>query len=118
MHIDSPIPKRLIEAISVRFLARFLGTRPYARSPLGARERRRSIEMCVPDSSTNTSRLTSKREASHRHSSLAPSSRSWATGDFFERPPPRKASDVSAHRGLRDRNASLVFEGLAMLIEG
>jgi hypothetical protein len=27
-HIDSPIPERLIEAISVRFLPLFLGTRP------------------------------------------------------------------------------------------
>src|SRR5215213_10484756 len=118
MHIDSPIPSKLIEAISVMFLPLFLGTRPYARCPLGARERRRSIETCVPESSTNTNRLTSKREASQRQRSLAPSSRSQAMGDFFERPSPRKASDVSAHRGLRDRNASLVFEGLAMLIEG
>jgi hypothetical protein len=28
MHIDSPIPSKLIEAISVRFLPLFLGTRP------------------------------------------------------------------------------------------
>ena len=28
MHIDSPIPCRLIEAIKVRFLPLFLGTRP------------------------------------------------------------------------------------------
>src|SRR5215217_375534 len=81
MHIDSPIPCRLIEAISVRFLPLFLGTWPYALSPLGARERSRSIEICVPDSSTNTNRLTSKREDSHRHRALAPSSRSWATFD-------------------------------------
>ena len=67
----------------VMFLPLFLGTRPYARCPLRARERRRSIEMCVPDSSTNTNRLTSKREASQRQRSLAPSSRSWAMGDFF-----------------------------------
>ena len=28
MHIDSPIPERLIEAMSVRFLPPFLGTLP------------------------------------------------------------------------------------------
>jgi hypothetical protein len=39
MHIDSPIPYTLIEAISVRFLPLFFGTRPKARSPLGARDR-------------------------------------------------------------------------------
>ena len=82
-HIDSPIPYKLIEAMSVRFLPLFLGTRPYARSPLGALDLERSIEMCVPDSSTNTNRLTSKRETSHRHRALAPSSRSEATFDFF-----------------------------------
>src|SRR5215203_2823582 len=100
MHIDSPIPERLIEAMSVMFLPLFLGTLPYARCPLGARERRRSIEMCVPDSSTNTNRLTSKREVSHRQSPLSPSSRSWATFDFFERPPSRKPGYVTAHRRL------------------
>src|SRR5215212_5773638 len=74
--------------------------------------------MCVPDSSTNTNRLTSKREASYRHRALAPSSRSWATGDFFERPLTRKPTDVAAHRGLRDLQARLVLESLAMLFEG
>jgi hypothetical protein len=68
--------QKLIEAISVRFLPLFLGTRPYALTPLGARDLRRSIEICVPLSSTNTSRLRSKRETSHRHKALAPSSRS------------------------------------------
>ena len=82
-HIDSPIPYRLIEAISVRFLPLFLGTLAYALAPLGARDLKRSIEICVPLSSTNTRRLTSKREDSHRHRALAPSSRSEAIGDFF-----------------------------------
>src|SRR5215203_607255 len=118
MHIDSPIPERLIEAISVMFLPLFLGTRPYARSPLGARDLKRSIEMCVPDSSTNTRRLTSKREDSHRHRALAPSSRSWARGDFFEWPPSRKPTDIAAHRSLRDLHATLIEESLAMLGEG
>ena len=36
-----------------------------------------------PDSSTNTSRLASKRGASQRHRPRASSSRSEATGDFF-----------------------------------
>jgi hypothetical protein len=51
---DSPIPCRLIEVISVRFLPLFLGTSPYALSPLGARDLKRSIEICVPLSSTRT----------------------------------------------------------------
>jgi hypothetical protein len=41
------------------------------------------MEVLKPDSSTNTSRLASKREASHRHKPLACSSRSEAMGDFF-----------------------------------
>src|SRR5215213_7156340 len=118
MHIDSPMPSRLIEAISVRFLPLFLGTLPYALSPVGARDLKRSIEICVPLSSTNTRRLTSKREASHRHSSLAPSSRSEATGDFFERPPSREPADGAAHRRLGDLHARLIEESLAMLGQG
>src|ERR671911_1272934 len=74
--------------------------------------------MCVPDSSTNTRRLTSKREDSHRHKALAPSSRSWARGDFFERPPSRKPTDIAAHRSLRDLHATLIEESLAMLGQG
>src|SRR5215212_6179946 len=66
----------------------------------------------------NTSLLTSKREDSHRHRALAPSSRSEATGDFFEWPPSRKAGYLAAHRRLGDRNARLILEGLAMLSEG
>src|SRR5215203_7072439 len=109
MHIDS---------ISVRFLPLFLGTWPYALTPLGARDLKRSIEICVPLSSTNTRRLTSKREDSHRHRALAPSSRSEAIGDFFEWPLSRKESYVTAHRSLRDLYARLVFESLAVLPEG
>src|SRR5215212_4400898 len=88
MHIDSPIPCKLIEAISVRFLPLFFGTRPYALTPLGARDLKRSIEICVPLSSTNTRRLTSKRETNHRHRALAPSSRSEAIFDFLSGHPP------------------------------
>src|SRR5215212_10238121 len=117
MHIDSPIPYRLIEAISVRFLPLFFGTRPKALAPLGARDLKRSIEMCVPLSSTNTSRLTSKRETSHRHRALAPSSRSEAIFDFFEWPSSRQPSYVAAHRSLRNPHAHLILESLAMLIE-
>src|SRR5918993_4523693 len=83
MHMVSPIPDRLMEAISVVFLPLFLGTLPYARSPLGARDLRRSMEVCMPLSSTKMRRLTSKREDNHRHSPLSPSSRSEATFDFF-----------------------------------
>src|SRR5215213_898092 len=107
MHIDSPMPSRLIEAISVRFLPLFLGTLPYALTPLGARDLKRSIEICVPLSSTNISRLTSKRVTSHRHRALAPSSRSWAIFDFFERPLSRKAGYRAAHRRLRDLHTRL-----------
>src|SRR5215203_2043547 len=118
MHIDSPIPCRLIDAISVRFLPLFLGTWPYALTPLGARERSRSIEICVPLSSTNTRRLTSKRETNHRHRALAPSSRSEAIFDFFEWPPSWKPSNVTAHRSLGDLQPTLVLKGLAVLGQG
>ena len=84
MQIDSHIaPSRVIEAIRVWFLPRFLGTLPYARFPLGALALRRVMEVLKPDSSTNTSLLASKRLASHRHRLRRPSSRSEATGDFF-----------------------------------
>ena len=86
-----------------------------SRSPFGARELKRSIEMCVPLSSTNTRRLTSKRETSHCHRALAPSSRSEATCDFFEWPLSRKPTDIAAHRSLRDLQATLIEESLAML---
>src|SRR5215203_7064874 len=65
----------------------------------------------------NTRRLTSKREASHRHRALAPSSRSEAIFDFFERPPSRKPSYVTAHRGLGDLHTRLIQKSLAMLPE-
>ena len=82
--IASPItPWRLTLAISVVFLPRFLGTLPYALSPLGALALKRVMEAWNPLSSMNTSRLASKREASHRQSPLISSSRSEATGDFF-----------------------------------
>jgi hypothetical protein len=67
----------------VWFLPRFLGTLPYALSPLGALALRRVMEVWKPLSSTNTSRLASKRLASHLQSPLASSSRSEATRDFF-----------------------------------
>jgi hypothetical protein len=67
----------------VWFLPRFLGTLPWARSPLGALALRRVMDVWKPDSSTNTSLPASKREASHLHSPLSPSSRSEATGYFF-----------------------------------
>ena len=81
----------------------------------GARERRRSIEICVPLSSTNTRRLTSKREDSHRHRALAPSSRSDATFDFFESATRPEGGLLRAHRRLRDLHATLIQKSLAML---
>jgi len=76
-------PSRVIEAISVWLRPRFLGTLPYARFPLGALALRPVMEVCKPDSSTNTNRLASKRLASHLQSPRVSSSRSEATGDFF-----------------------------------
>ena len=96
--IDSPIPPwRVIEAISVVFLPRFLGTcrRP---SFLRSLALRRVMEVLKPDSSTNTSLLASKRLASHRHNPLASSSRSEAICDFFERPSPLGSSAMALPR--------------------
>jgi hypothetical protein len=45
------------------FLPRFLGTLPYALSPLGALALKRVMEVWNPLSSMNTSRLASKRLA-------------------------------------------------------
>ncbi len=72
-----------MEAMSVWFLPRFLGTLPYARFPLGALALRRIMEIWNPLSSMNTSLLASKQLASHFHRPLASSSRSEATLDFF-----------------------------------
>jgi hypothetical protein len=83
-HMHSPIPpSRVMEAIKVWFLPRFLGTLPYALLPLGALALSRSIEIEKPLSSMNTSLLASKREASHFHRARSSSSRSCAMGDFF-----------------------------------
>ena len=72
-----------MEAIKVVFLPRFRGTLPWARSPFGARDLSRSMEVWNPDSSTKTRRLASKRETSHLHKPQSPSSRSEARRDFF-----------------------------------
>lgn len=46
MLIASPItPSRVMDAINVVFLPRFLGTLPYALSPLGARALSRIMEV-------------------------------------------------------------------------
>src|SRR5215210_5115280 len=64
--MEVPIPpSRVITAISVVFLLRFLGTFPQALFPLGALALRRVMEVLKPLSSTNTRRPASKREASH-----------------------------------------------------
>ena len=82
--IASPIPpSSVIEAIRVVFLPRFLGTLPYALSPLGALALKRVMEVCVPHSSTNTKRLGSTDPIRSPKAALSRSSRSEATRDFF-----------------------------------
>ncbi len=80
--------------------------------------RRVMMEVLNPLSSMNTSRLASKRAASHRHKPLASSSRSEAMGDFFERPAAaRQARDPPAHRGRRYLHPVDLLQRLAMLRE-
>jgi hypothetical protein len=118
MVIDSPMaPSRVIEAISVVFLPRFLGILP-----------RRLVFVDESGFHTSMTRLrarapkgerayASKWEASHRHRPLTSSSRSEATCDFFDRPGSLwQALDGPAHRGGRDQYACVLFEGLAMLL--
>ncbi len=69
--------------MGVWFFLRFLGAFPYARSPLGARDPGRVIEIWKPLSSTDTSLPASKRGASHLKNPRASSSLPEATGDFF-----------------------------------
>jgi hypothetical protein len=99
-------------------LAPVLG-HPAVRSlPLGALDLKRSIEMCVPLSSTNTSRLKRPNGKPATATNPSPPRRVlglWAS--FFERPPSRKAGYLAAHRRLGDIYARLVLEGLAMLPE-
>src|SRR3712207_1501129 len=76
------------------------------------------MEMLKPLSSTNTRRLASKREASHRHKPLASSSRSRATCDFFDRPSAiGQAGYRSPDGGGGDPLAELLLESLAVLLE-
>ncbi len=83
--IASPIPpSRVIEAMSVVFLPRFVGTLPYyALSPLGALALARVMDVCVPHSSTATKRLGSTDPIRSPKAALSRSSRSCATRDFF-----------------------------------
>ena len=87
-----------------------------SRSPLGARERSRSIEMCVPLSSTNTNRLKHRSERTAIATELSlPRRVLGLVVTFFERPPSRKPTDIAAHRSLRDLHGTLIEESLAML---
>jgi hypothetical protein len=84
--------------------------------PLGALALRQVMEVLKPDSSTNTRRLASKREASHRHKPLASSSRSEAICDFFERPASlEQAGYGPADGGGGDFLPKLFLESLAVL---
>src|SRR5215210_4489913 len=76
------------------------------------------MEMLKPLSSTNTRRLASKREASHRHKPLASSSRSWAICDFFDRPSTiGQAGYRSPNRGGGYCLIKLLLKSLAVLFE-
>src|SRR4051812_49960110 len=77
------------------------------------------MEMLKPLSSTNTRRLASKWEASHRHKPLASSSRSEAISvTFFHRPPTiGQASYCSANGCGGDPLAELLLESLTVLFE-
>src|SRR5215213_11941172 len=112
-------PSRVIAAIRVVFLPRLRGTLPWALFPFGALALRRVMEVLKPDSSTNTSLLASKCEASHRHSPLASSSRSWAICDFFDRPSAiRQAGDGPPDGGGGDCLPELFLKSLTVLFEG
>jgi hypothetical protein len=76
--IAGTIPARLSPVISVVTAPRLRGTAPRAREPRGARALRRVIEVCVPHSSTNTTRDGSVGAMSVRHRARAVSSRSVA----------------------------------------
>src|SRR5215213_4534835 len=112
-------PSRVIAAIRVVFLPRLRGTLPWALFPFGALALKRVIEVLKPDSSTNTRRLASKREASHRHKPLASSSRSEATGDFFDGPSAiGQSGDGPAYGGCGDPLPEVLLESLAVLFQG
>jgi hypothetical protein len=103
---------------SVVFLPRLRATLPYALWPLGALALVLLMEVCVPHSSTATKRRGSTPAARSRKAALVPSSRSEATGDFFERPAASgQAGDGPAHRGGRRRDAPSLLESLAVLLE-
>src|SRR3954447_1811380 len=86
------MPVRLTPASRVVTGPRLPGTAPRARIPRVARERRRVIEVCVPHSSTNTSRAGSTPRICLRHSARASSSRSVALRLLLQRPAPPAAA--------------------------
>src|SRR4051794_19809739 len=86
------MPVRLTPASRVVTGPRLPGTAPRARIPRVARERRRVIEVCVPHSSTNTSRAGSTPRICLRHSARASSSRSVALRLFASTAAPPAAA--------------------------
>ena len=116
--IASPItPSRVIEAISVVFLARFLGTyMAYARSPLGALALKRVMEVWKPalldDKPEPPGVEAGSKPAPQPSDLLVALGGYW---DFFERPavPFGKTGDRPAHRGLRDLHPESLLECLA-----
>ncbi len=113
-------PPRVMEAMSVWFLPRFLGTLPYARSPLGALALRRVIEVWKPDSSTNTSRLASRSgsPATSKAPAPPPPRAQRLRETFFERPATRQARDRPADSGSRDCRAFVgLLERLTVFVQ-
>src|SRR5687767_6883820 len=113
--MQGPIPSAPMLAKSVVFFPRFLGTLPQARSPLGALALSLAMEVWVPHSSTNTRRRGSRRPTRLRQRARSSSSRSEATGDFFERQP--QLLEGAADAGRRDLRPVLLVEELAMLLK-
>src|SRR5215211_7998197 len=118
--MEVPIPpSRVITAISVVFLLRFLGTFPQALFPLGALTLRRVMEVLKPLSSTNTSVPRRSGKPATRHKPLACSSRSEAIWDFLGRPPTvGQGGYRSPNGGGGDPLSELLLESLAVLFEG
>ena len=78
-----PMPSGVRAARSVTFGPWLRGVRPTARSPRGARARRRVIAMWVLVSSTKTKSAGLSAATSSRQAARAASSRSAAMSDFF-----------------------------------
>src|SRR5215212_6196696 len=118
--MEVPIPpSRVITAISVVFLLRFLGTFPQALFPLGALTLRRVMEVLKPLSSTNTRCPASKREASHPPQTSRLLVTLGCYLGLFGRPPTvGQGGYRSPNGGGGDPLSELLLESLAVLFEG